>query len=167
MLRILTRKLCPLMSLAIVTFGCGKKIEEPKTGPAGQTHHQEMSPIYVLSLDGSESVRNNYYLPRSAQFEIPGRINIRQGSAAGTKVEIAFDVNEFDNDDFHFKCSYVPSPPQVTYMILATCEDYDGNQFDIDQQIIPQRKGSLLQIRFAGSSSDDLIVDAIFGMNWI
>lgn len=167
MLRTLTRKLCPLMSLAIVTVGCGKKIQEPKAEPTRQSHNQEISSIYKLVLNGSEASYKNYTLPKSAQFEIPKLINVVEGLSEGKKIEIAFDVDEFDSNDFHFKCSYVSSPSQVTFMVLSGCEDYDGYRFDVDQQIFPQRKGSILQIRFAGSTGKDLSVEAVFGMTWI
>lgn len=167
MLKTLSRKIFPMMSLAIVTVACGKKIEEQKKASVEQTHNQEMSSVYSLRLDGSESSRKSYVLPKAAQFQIPQRIRVHSGSPLNKLVEIAFDVNEFDHDDFHFKCSYKGKNSINDEMILSHCEDYDGYAFDVDRQIFPQRKGSIIQIRFAGPSASDMVVEAVFGMTWI
>lgn len=167
MLKALTRKLCPLMSLAIATMGCGKKITEPKAQPARQTQNQELPSTYIIRLDGSEASRKNFYMPGPAQFEIPDRLIVRQGSTIKKVVEIAYDVNEFDSDDYQFKCSYYSSySPQE--MILTSCVDYDGNDFgDLAGQKFTLRYNDIIQMRFTGASASDLIVEAIYSMKWI
>ncbi len=167
MLNILIRKLWPLMSLAIATAGCGKKITESTSSIVRQTENQQLPSSYVISLYGLESSKRNYWLPRPAQFEIPNRLRVSKGSTFQKGVEIAFDVNEFDSDDFQFKCIYTPSS-DTSEMRLKNCEDYDGNDFgNVSDYQFSLRSNDIIQIRFSGARSDDLEVSAVFSMNWI
>jgi hypothetical protein len=167
MLYNLTRKLFPFMSIAIATIGCGKRITDPIDTPFRQTENQELPSAYVLTLAGSQGSRKNYWLPRPAQFEIPRRLRVIQGVTLRKGVEIAFDVNEFDSDDFQFKCSYSPSL-EPTEMHLNVCVDYDGNEFgEVAGQRFTLRTDDIVQIRFTGERAQDLEVDAVFSMKWI
>ena len=167
MLHMLTRKLCPLLSLAIASIGCGKKIAETKTQPGLITENQELPSAYVIRLDGSQSSRKNYFLTEDAQFKIPDRLLVRQGSTAGKVVEIAHDVNEYDSNDYFYKCSYKASA-NPNEMILYKCVDYDGDNFgDVSSHIFTQYKNEIIQMRFSGAQASDLIVEAVYSMNWV
>lgn len=167
MLLTLTRKLCPLMSLAIATIGCGKKIAEQKTTTARLTENQELPSAYVIRLDGTEGSRKNYTIPRPTQFEIPERLKVRQGNTTNKIVEIAYDVNQFDSEDFQFKCMYVPSP-NPSEMTLSKCVDYDGDDFgNVSGHKFALRFKDIVQMRFTGAPASDLVVEAIYSMNWI
>lgn len=161
------RKLVPLMTLAIATIGCGKKISENKSVPAQQIENQEMPSAYILRLDGSESSRKNYFLPRPAQFEVPEMLKVRKGSTLNRVVEIAFDVNQFDGDDIQFKCIYIPSSNE-SQMQMSKCVDYDGDDFgEISGHKFTLRFNDIIQMRFTGTPSQDLVVEAVFSMTWI
>lgn len=168
MLKMMTRKLCPLLSLAIATIGCGKKISDAETKPGRTTENQELPSAYVIRLDGTtKASRKNYFLTEDAQFKIPDRLLVRQGSTAGKIVEIAHDVNEFDSDDYSYKCMYKASP-NPNEMILDKCVDYDDDDFgDISAHIFTLYKNDIIQMRFAGAASTDLIVEAIYSMKWV
>ena len=165
MLNVLTRKLCPLMTLAIATVGCGKKISESDSGPSRQTQNQELPSAYVLQLDGSTSSKKLYPMPRNAQFKIPERLKVRRGTTAGKSVEISFEANPFDPDDYAFKCTYLPLTNSE--MILDRCVDYIDRDFgDISDHIFSLYKDDLIQLRFSGAPASDLLVEAIFSMDW-
>ena len=167
MLNNLTCKLLPLMYLALATTGCGKKIAEPSNQTSFQIENQELPATYIVRLDGSIESRKNYLMPLPAQFEIPDRLRVKSGSTLNKVVEISYDVNKFDNDDFQFKCSYVASVNSKE-MILKKCIDYDGDDFgDISAQQFSLRSSDIIQLRFTGASSTDLVVEAIYSMNWI
>ena len=167
MLNNLTCKLLPLMYLALATTGCGKKIAEPSNQTSFQIENQELPATYIVRLDGSIESRKNYLMPLPAQFEIPDRLRVKSGSTLNKVVEISYDVNKFDNDDFQFKCSYVASV-NSNEMILKKCIDYDGDDFgDISAQQFSLRSSDIIQLRFTGASSTDLVVEAIYSMNWI
>lgn len=167
MLTILTRKLCPLMSLAIATIGCGKKITEEKSKPQNDTFGQTIPATYVIQLDGSQSSRKNYTLPADTQFEVPDRIKVRKGSTAGKTVEVAHNVSIYDNDDYDFKCTYKPSGNPLE-MVLDKCVDYYNRDFgDVSGQPFTLRKDQIIQMRFAGASAVDVIVEAIYSMDWV
>lgn len=165
MLNTLTRKLCPLMTLAIATIGCGKKISEADTQPSRQTQNQDLPSTYIVQLDGSVSSKKLYQLPQNGQFEIPDRIKVRKGSTAGKAVDLSFDANPYDTEDYQFKCTYTPL--SNSEMILDRCVDYDGDDFgDVSGQLFTLYKDDFIQIRFAGAAANDLLVEAIFSMKW-
>lgn len=167
MLTILTRKLCPLMSLAIATIGCGKKITEEQSKPQNTTLGQTIPSTYVIQLDGSQSSRKNYTLPADTKFEVSDKIKVRKGSTVGRTVEIAHNVSIYDNDDFDFKCIYKSSGNPVE-MILDKCVDYYNRDYgDMTGQIQTLRRGQIIQMRFAGPSAVDVIVEAVYSMDWV
>ncbi len=167
MLATLTRKFCPLVTLLVATIGCGKKMAETKSGPERQTQNQVIPKTYILELNGAEASIMNYRLPRSARFEVPDRLKVRAGSTAGKAVEIAYDVNEYDSEDFEFRCTYVPSA-SPTELILKKCVDYDGDDFgDLTGHEFSLRTHEIIQLRFTGAPARDLAVEAIYSMDWI
>ena len=167
MLNTLTQKLSPLMSLIFITAGCGKNFIDSNAKEAELIQNQELPSMYVLLLDGSVSSRKNYPMPMSAQFEIPRQLKVKKGTTQGKVVEVVFDVNEFDSDDYQFKCSYVASFNSGE-LVLNKCVDFYGYDFgDVSQHKFTLHFKDIIQIKFTGASAQDLAVDAIFSMNWI
>jgi len=156
------------MSLAIATIGCGKKVTEADTQPAQDTQNQAPSSSYVIRLDGSQASRKTVRFDRGARAILPDQIIVRAGSSTGKNVEIAYDVNEYDSDDYSFKCTYsASSNPSI--MNVTKCVDYDGEDMgDMTADEYPIRKGEVVQIRFSGAAASDMIVDAIYSIKkWI
>lgn len=167
MLTTLTRKLCPLMSLAIATIGCGKKVNDADTQPARSTENQELPSAYVIRLDGSQMSSKNNRMVGNAQFKVPDAVIVRTGSSAGKAVELAYNVNEYDSEDFDFKCMYAPSS-DPSRLALTKCVDYDGEDLgDVSNETFRLYKNDIIQMRFTGAQSSDLIVEAIYSMKWI
>ena len=166
MLTTLTRKLCPFVSLAIATIGCGKKISDPDNQAARQTENQELPSAYVLRLDGSEGSKKLFPMARSANFRIPDKLKVRAGDTTGKIVELGFDVNPYDSDDYEFKCSYVAAANPAE-MVLSKCVNYDNEDYgDISNEEFRLYKDDIIQMKFSGAPSPGLIVEAIFSMKW-
>jgi hypothetical protein len=167
MLTTLTRKLCPLLSLAIFTLGCGKEISEPETQLGRTRDNQEIPSTFVLRLDGTQTSKKVYYMPEDASFKIPDRLNVKSGATNGKMVEIIYQIDKYDSEYFQFGCSYVPSI-NSTEMLLQRCFDYENNDFgDVSRQIFALYKNDSIQLKFKDSSRSDLIIEAIYNMNWI
>ncbi len=167
MLTTLTHKLCPLLTLLVATMSCGKKIADTKSGPEQQIQNQVTPKTYILELDGTKASIMNHPLPRAARFEIPDRLKVRRGSTAGKAVEIAYDVNKFDSEDFEFRCNYVPSANPSEF-VLKKCVDYDGDDFgDLTGHQFSLRTNEIIQLRFTGAPARDLTVEVIYSMDWI
>lgn len=165
MLLTLTRKICPLLSLAIATVGCGKKISEPKALPASSTENQELPSTYIIQLDGSEASSKTYTLPRNTLFQIPERLKVRAGATLNKVVDIIYDVDPYDSDVYDFKCSYVTSSNPAE-MKLTYCQNDNGNDFYDITTFFPLKEGQSIVMKFTGASSPDLIVEAIYSMKW-
>lgn len=163
----LTRKICPLMTLAIATIGCGKKITQADARPGNSTDYQETSSTFIIGLDGSKETMKEVRLPESAQFFFPDRLQVLSGDTNGKLVEIAYDVDEFDNDYFRYKCAYVPSinPYEMTLDKCVNDDEYDIG--DVSNYEFPFRRNAIIQMRFSGAPAQDLNVEAIYSMDWI
>jgi hypothetical protein len=166
MLTSFARKICPLITLAIATMSCGKKIQDPNPAPSRKTENQTIPSTYIIKLDGAEASRKNYFMPEYGQFEIPDRLKVRSGVTTNKVVEIAYEVNKYEDDDFQFKCIYVASSNQ-SEMILSDCVDYDGDSFgNMSGHIFGLRKDDIIQLRFTGAQAQDLVVEVIYSMSW-
>lgn len=165
MLLALTRKLCPLLSLAIATVGCGKKISEAETQPASTIENQELPSTYIISLDGGQASSQSYVLPRNTLFQIPDRLKVRAGTTSNKVVDIVFDVDQYDEEVYDFKCSYVTSS-NPREMILTYCQNDNGNDFYDVISLFPMKEGQSIVMKFTGAASPDLVVEAIFSMKW-
>lgn len=155
------------MSLALATIGCGKKITEGGSKPASNVQNVVLPSAYVIRLDGSESSRKQVRLPKNTQFEVPTKVKVRSGSTTNKSVEISFDVNPYDSDDFYFKCSY-KSVPNETDLVLDRCVDYDGDYLgDVRGYVFTLYENDIIQSKFTGAPAQDLVTDAVFNMRWI
>lgn len=165
MLTTLTRKLCPLLSLAIATIGCGKKISDPDSQPSRQTENQELPSAYVLKLDGSQASKKLFPMVRSATFFLPDKLKVREGNSAGKTVEIAYDANPYDSEDYEFMCSYHASSNPAE-MVLSSCVNYDGEDYgDVRDEEFRLYKDDLIQMRVRGPA-EGFTVEAIYSMRW-
>src|SRR5687768_10350162 len=105
MLSILTKRLCPLMSLALA-FGCGKKINDPKTTPGGSNEEprQELPSDFSLTINEAQSPITTYKLIRNGWFQLPATLYAREASAIGKQVKIYYNLRS--NGDYEFRCTY-------------------------------------------------------------
>jgi hypothetical protein len=166
MLTALTKKLCPFISLAIATIGCGKKTIEKETLPETQTQNQQKPSAYLIQLDANQSSRMQYKLDGAANFEIPNYIFVRAGDSAGKKVEIAFGVNQYNSTDYEFKCFYSTSS-NPGLMVLTSCVDYYNEDYgNTTGQRFRLYTNDIIQIRFVGAPAQGLFVEIIFNMEW-
>jgi hypothetical protein len=167
MLQIVSSKILPLISLTALTIGCGKKITDKEGNSLDQRLNQELPATYSIVLDGSSASKQNYDLPMATQFEVPRYVNVRKGNSLNKKVDIVFDLNEWDSDDFQFKCTYIASN-NPSKMMLNDCEDYFGQSLgDVSGHLFSLRAKNIIQIKFSGENAPDLLVEAFFIMNWL
>jgi hypothetical protein len=111
--------------------------------------------------------RKNARMIDDAQFRVPDSLKVRSGSPTGKTVEIAYEVSEFDSDDYQFKCSYV-SNGTAYQMVLSNCVDYNGYDLgDISNERFVLYMNDIIQMRFTGAPSSDLVVEAVYSMKWI
>jgi hypothetical protein len=167
MLFTLTRKICPLMTLVFATIGCGKKITQADARPGNSTENQEIPSTFVIGLDGSRETFKEVRLPEAARFYIPDRLQVISGNTNGKVVEIAYDVDEDDDEFYRFKCAYVASINPYE-MNLDKCVNDDENDLgDVSNYEFPIKKNAIIQMRFSGAPASNLNVEAIYSMRWV
>ena len=163
MLSILTKKLCPLMSLALA-FGCGKKINDPDTttGNSRREVGQELPPVITVQLDETVSPVKLYTLPRNAWFKLPSKLLATAGNAAGKKVKIYYGV--LSNGYFEFYCSY-SSVSSATELAIDKCESNYGLAVSHDS-LFPMDKASSVKMQLTNPTGTGLKIDSTYNVDW-
>ena len=164
MLMFLTRKLCPLMSLALLSVACGKPITDPDTQNGNSTVEPQLPSSYVMRLDGST---NNKFrlLPMNAKFYLPLRLIVKAGNTAGTTVTVKYDAHPEDSDDFVMKCTYTPFE---SYYKLNKCVNWnDADLGDVTSEQFSVRKDEYIQMSLTGAPVNDLVIETVYDMDWI
>jgi hypothetical protein len=163
MLSILTKKLCPLMSLALA-FGCGKKINDPDTTSGNNRAEQgyELPPVITVQLDETVSPVKLYTLPRNAWFKLPSKLLATTGNAIGNKVKIYYGV--LSNGYFEFYCSY-SSASSATELAIDKCESNYGLAVSPDSQF-PMDKASSIKMQLTNPSGTGMKIDSTYHVDW-
>lgn len=166
MLTSFTRKLCPLLSLAIATIGCGKKISETDSKPANTIENSETSSRYVLRFDSSNGNRSQFLAPRDAQFYVPSKVQVFSGSTAGRVLEISYNVNEYDSDYYDFKCTYKPSVTPGEMKLDDCFNDrgsFGSSTLEYEFTILEDQ---IIEMNLTGGQTSDFIADISYLMDW-
>lgn len=167
MLLNLTKKLCPLMGLAMA-FGCGKKINDPKTSE-GETSRprQELPGLLTLQLKTSESLSTSFQLPLNGWFQFPLKLMARDGNVTGKQVTIQYFLPNGENE---FECHYksVTSPSELSF---ERCDYADGTEFipnveELENVELPIEKDSRIQMNLMNVPGSHLIIDAVYTVEW-
>jgi hypothetical protein len=168
MLAILTKRLCPLMSLALA-FGCGKKINDPETNSGStQAQNQELPAVVTVQVDEVVSPITMYALSENAWFKLPTKLRAIQGSAAGRKIKIYYNL--LNSGEYEFNCSY-SSISSVTEMPFDKCESSDGrelisNNTDLSNMVFPMDKGSSIKMQLTNPAGTGLKIDSTYLVDW-
>lgn len=166
MLFSVSRKFCPLLSLALLTVACGKKISEAEVKAQELLNPETRPSTYVLSLDGSVESSHMYKVPQNAQFGVPDKLNVVRGSTNNKVVEIYYEVSDFDVNDFQYRCIYKPSL-NPTEMYLEKCVDFaDRDLGDIRGPYNVISRDQYIRLKFTGASSTGVAVQASYYMIW-
>ena len=170
MLSILTKRLCPLMSLALA-FGCGKKINDPNaTSGNNQTQSQvhELPAVLTLQLNEAISPVKLYELPENAWFKLPTKLLAVEGSARSKKVKIYYNL--LKSGQYEFNCSYL-STSSTTELAFVKCESSDGvdiisNPKDLEGMVFPMDKSSSIKIQLTNPTSSGMKINSAYIVDW-
>lgn len=164
MLTIFSRKLCPLLSLALATMGCGKKIAEGSSESAKIVQNQEIPNALVVKLSPEES-KKTYSIPRNANIFLPDALWVRGGDPSGKTIVISYNLKDAADESFDYKCTYTASGPS-TKMPLKSCVNSYGESFmDVSRFDFPINYGRFIRLELQGSTG--LSVDAVYTVDWI
>lgn len=166
MLAALTRKLCPWMSVALVTISCGKKITDADSKPGNTIEESNRSSRFLLRLNTNEGYIKQANVPDDANFKIPEKLKVVSGSTDGKVIEIGYNVDPYDNNFYEYKCSYYPSS-EGDEMWLGNCYDLENRSFgDVSDVEFFISQNQILEIKVLGSHTSDFIVEALYDMRW-
>ncbi len=168
MLSILTKKLCPLMSLALA-FGCGKKINEPEANTSStRGQEQELPAVLTLQVDEAVSTVKMYKLTKNAWFKLPTKLIAKEGNALGKKVKIYYNL--LNNGDYEFFCTY-RSLTQTTELPFERCESSQGleiisNSTDLEKMLFPMDKDSSIKIQMTNPTGTGMKIESTYIVDW-
>ncbi|HXH73794.1 MAG TPA: hypothetical protein VNJ08_02445 [Bacteriovoracaceae bacterium] len=165
MLWTFSRKLCPLLSLAIATVGCGKKISEGKTESSQSVEGQELPAVLVLKLNTTENNIKSYSVPKNANIKLPETLWVRSGNPAGKVVTITYNLETLTSEDFGYECSY-KAAGSLTEMPLDYCINGYGEIFSNATDFeFPIFYGKFIKMEMK-NAVPGLILDANYSVDW-
>jgi hypothetical protein len=168
MLTNLKKRLCPLMTLAIA-FGCGKKINDPKTTEITRSsQNQELPSTLILQLDESVSSTTTYKMPKNAWFKLPSKIRAKQASAAGKSVKVFYNYTSENHYEFH---CYYNSAVLATELTFEKCQASDdvtiiSNSDDLEKMDFPIDKDTFLKMELTNPSDSGIKIEAAYLVDW-
>lgn len=170
MLSILTKRLCPLMSLALA-FGCGKKINDPKSSDGervtpGQT--TELSSTLSLQINETVSAITSYDLAKNAWFNLPSTLKVIEGTAIGKRVKIYYNLVKANDYEFH--CFYKSTNTAKT-LAFEKCESKEGAEIisrvsDLENSDFPMDKNTKIQMQLLNGTGSGLIIESTYQVDW-
>lgn len=167
MLGLMTRKFFPLLSLAVLTMGCGKEITEAQTSVGKNTENQDLPSVYVLGLKEGDGFRKTIPVPQNATFIVPQSLYVRNGNAVGKKVEITYNMDSSNSDEYEFRCSYYSDLAQDQLSLLH-CRDIDNTSFgDIRNIKFSMYFGKTMRIEVTQGWSSTLVIEAFHTVDWL
>ncbi len=165
MLSLLTKRLCPLMSLALA-FGCGKKINDPATSDNGRTVTPSMpgSSSIVIKFDESSASTKSYLFNKSAYMHLPPKLVASEGNAVGRRMVIFY--NYLADDDYEFLCTY-RSSSSATELAFVSCEDSSGDIFITQSDYLqtydfPMDEGTQIKMQLINPNGSGLKINTTF-----
>lgn len=173
MLSILKKHICPLMSLALA-FGCGKKINDPKTTSDNQTcstcQTTELPSTLTLLINEAVSSATSYKLPKNAWFNLPTSLTAMEGSAIGKRVKIYYNL--LTSGDYEFHCFYKSTTAAKTFA-FEKCESSEGVEIisrvqDLVNVDFPMDKDASvkMQLLTPSSTSPKLKIESSYQVDW-
>lgn len=167
MLGLMTRKFIPFLSLAVLTMGCGKEITEAKTSSGKNTENQDLPSVYILSIKDGDGFRKTIPVPQNALFIVPSSLYVRNGNAVGKKVEITYNQDSSNPDDYEFRCSYY-SDLEQDQLKLLNCRDIDNTSFgDVGDNRFSMYFGKSMRIEVTEGWSSTLVIEAFHTVDWL
>jgi hypothetical protein len=169
MLLKLSKRLCPLLSLAL-TVGCGKKVNEATTTEGGRTtENQAYDSFLTFQVNETQTSRKTYLMPRDGIFILPSHLQVIRGNPAGKKVRLTYNI--FDDQDYEFHCDYL-TQSNSDEIPLSKCASSDGRDYGVNASTIidyrwPMDQGKFLQMDILNSSHSELTIDATHLVDWL
>lgn len=171
MLSLLTKRLCPLMSLAIA-FGCGKKINDPKTTPdtanCSTCQTTELPATLTLQINEAVSAIKSYDLTKNAWFNLPAKLQAVEGSAVGKRVKIYYNL--LSSGDYEFHCFYKSkTAPKV--LDFEKCESKQGTEIisnvtDLVNADFPMDKNTSIKMQLLNGTQTGLVIESTYMVDW-
>lgn len=169
MLSILTKRLCPLMSLALA-FGCGKKINDPETttGNTRPGQEQELPSKLTLQIDETVSPIKLYEFPKNAWFKLPTKLFAKEGNAVGKKVTIYYNLRP--TGAYEFLCTY-RSVSHATELAFQKCNDMDGVEIISTPEVLasmdyPMDKGFSVKLQLTNPTGTGMKIESTYLVDW-
>jgi hypothetical protein len=163
-----TKKLCPLMSLMALSFGCGKKINDPETTGSNQgQQNQTPSSVVVLEIKTSSSYNAFYKIPIPGWFYFPSNLTLKKGSALGKRVKITYNVDQYGHDQSCYYGSAVDSKE----IPFENCVNDNGDVTVPSASHLSapfvQSEGKQIEMELLNGAASDDIIDAVYTVDWV
>jgi hypothetical protein len=124
MLNFVSKKLCPFLTVAIASLGCGKQITEDTSESARIIQNQELPNSLILNLDSQNGLRLDYEIPQNANIVMPETLLVSMNNTDFKQVTIKYNLDPI-SEEYDYECTY-GSSTSLNELTLKKCLDYFG-----------------------------------------
>lgn len=164
MLSLLTKRLCPLLSLAL-TFGCGKKINDVEVTPRQPSFVEGATAESInISVDQSISPFKIYTMTEDLYLNLPSTLAVKTENGFGQKVKITYNLREDNTYEFH--CFY-ESVASATELTFDRCVSFAGREYlieasDLEFMDFPIDHGTGIKVEILNPTQQELKIQSTF-----
>lgn len=169
MLLNLTKRLCPLMSLAALVLGCGKKINDAETTTGGgTTEPQRPSSMLVLEVKSDEDSQTYYDVSMTGWFYMPEKLTVKEGDGSGQRAYLFQNIDA--NGDHEYVCSYYGF--KESELSFERCENFDGQTLVSNAKelsVIPfiHEAGKRIRMEIDTPVPAGLVLYSVYTVDWV
>jgi len=164
MLKVLNKKICPFLTIAVTILGCGKQISEDTMDEITVVENQELPAALVINLNSNENQSNLYEIPQNANIVMPDLLKI-SGPDTKTKTVVISYNYDIESKHFDYQCVY-KSIPNQSDLLLYNCNDNFGSTLSEATNFeFPIYYGKFIKVELI-EKTQDTSISAIFNVDW-
>jgi len=160
----LSKKICPLLSLAMATIGCGKQITEENPASDRIVQNQELPSALVINLNSDNGQETLYSIPENANILMPESLRVTGNDLLNKTVVIYYNFDS-STAEYDYQCTYKSSATSFA-LNLSKCFNDLGEELSMATEyefpIYYSKKIKMVLKDF----SSNISIDAIYTVDW-
>jgi len=164
MLKVLNKKICPILTIALATLGCGKQITEDSPEEINVVENQELPAALVINLNSNDNQSTLYEIPQNANIVMPDYLKI-SGPDSKTKTVVISYNYDVESQLFDYQCVYKSIPNQVDLFLYNCNDNYGSTLSEVTNFEFPIYYAKFIKVELI-EKTQDISVSAIFNVDW-
>ncbi len=164
MLKMLTKKICPLLTLAMATMGCGKQITEESPAADRIVQNQELPSALVINLNSNNGPETLYLIPENANILMPESLRVSGDDLLNKTVVIYYNFDS-STAEFDYQCTYKSTVTGNTLNLFKCFNDLGEELTMATEYEFPIYYSKKIKMELKDFASN-ISIDAIYTVDW-